>query len=99
VLANLVPGTRRGGFCACSGVASRVVVLEFLLGRRPYASSRVRLTGDRELHNDRHGGVPPAWVLTVLGMALQCPRWWHNVGDGCTGLEVTGEMHFVILTS
>jgi hypothetical protein len=45
VLANLDLGTRRGGFCACPGAASRVVVLVFLPGRRPYTSSRVRLTG------------------------------------------------------
>jgi hypothetical protein len=49
-----------------------VVVLEFLLGR-PYASSRVWLTGDRELYNSRHGGVPLARVPMVLGMALQFP--------------------------
>jgi hypothetical protein len=72
IFANLVPVTHRGGSCACPGVASRVVVLEFLLGR-PYASSRVWLTGDRELYNSRHGGVPLARVPMVLGMALQFP--------------------------
>jgi hypothetical protein len=42
---------------------------------------------DRELYNGRRGGVPSARVTTVLGMALQCPKWWHNDGDGRTGLE------------
>jgi hypothetical protein len=37
VLVNLGLGTRRGGSCACSGAASRVVVLVFLHGRRLYA--------------------------------------------------------------
>jgi hypothetical protein len=74
VLANLVPITRRGGSCACPGVASRVVVLEFLLGRRPYASLRVWLTGDRELYSGRHGGVPSARVPMVLEMAMQFSR-------------------------
>jgi hypothetical protein len=69
VLANFVPGTCRGGSYV-SRVASRVVVLEFLLGRRPYASSRVWLTGDRELYNGRCGGVPSSRVPMVLGMAL-----------------------------
>jgi hypothetical protein len=45
VLANLGLGRHCGGSCACPGAASRVVVLESLLGRRPYASSRVCLTG------------------------------------------------------
>jgi hypothetical protein len=99
VLANLDPGMCRGGSCACLGVASRVVVLEFLLGRRPYASSRIRLTGDRELYNGRRGGVPSTRVPTVLEMALQCPGWWHSDGDGCTGPEVTEEMRSIILMS
>jgi hypothetical protein len=70
VLANLVPGTRRGSSCACPGAASRVAALGFLLGHRPYTSSRVRLTGDRELYNGRRGGVLSAQVPTVSGMIL-----------------------------
>jgi hypothetical protein len=58
VLVNLGPGVRRGGSCACPGVASRVAVLESLLGRRPSASSRVRLMEDQELYSSRSGGVP-----------------------------------------
>jgi hypothetical protein len=46
VLTNLASGGRRGGSCACPGVALRVVALELLLGRRPYADSRARLTED-----------------------------------------------------
>jgi hypothetical protein len=48
-----------------SGAASRVVLLVFLPGRRPYTSSRVRLTGDPELHSGRRGGVPSAQALIV----------------------------------
>jgi hypothetical protein len=99
VLANLGPGMVRGGSCACPGASSRVVVLEFLLGRRPYASSRVRLTGDREMYSGRRGGVPSARVPMVLGMDLQCPGWWHGDGDGRTGLEVMKEMCSIIFTS
>jgi hypothetical protein len=95
VLAKLVPGTRRGG----SGAALRVVVLEFLLGRCPYASSRVWLMVDWELYSARCGGVPSTRVPMLLGMALQCPGWWHSGRDGRTGLEVTEEMHSIILTS
>jgi hypothetical protein len=55
-------------------------VLVFLPGRRPYASSRVRLTGDPELHSGRRGGVPSTQALAVLGMAPQCLRWWYSAG-------------------
>jgi hypothetical protein len=99
VLENLVPGTRRGASCACPAVASRVAVLEFLLGRRPYASSRVRLMGDWELYSGRRGSVPSARVPMVLGMALQCPGWWHSNGDGRTGSEVTEDMHSITASS
>jgi hypothetical protein len=75
VLVNLGPGMRRGGSYACPGVASRVVVLEFLLGRCPYASSRVLLTKVPKLHSSRRGSVPSAWVPTTLEMALQYPGW------------------------
>jgi hypothetical protein len=72
VLTNLSSGGRRGGSCACPGVASRVVALELLLGRHPYADSRARLTEDQGLHNGGCGDVPSTWVPTVMGMTLQC---------------------------
>jgi hypothetical protein len=99
VLANLVPGMCRGDSCACPRAASRVATLGFLLGRHPYACSRVRLTWDRELCSGRRGGALSARVPMVLGMTLQCPGWWHNDGDGCTGPEVTEEMCSIILAS
>jgi hypothetical protein len=92
VLPNLVPGTRRGGSCACPGAASRVAALGFLLGRRLYASSRVRLTGDRELYSGWRGGVLSARVPTVSGVVLQCLGWRYSDGDGRTGLEVAEVM-------
>jgi hypothetical protein len=57
VLANLGRGVHRGGSCASPGAVSRVIVLEFLLGHRPFASSRVWLTGVLGLHSGRRGGV------------------------------------------
>jgi hypothetical protein len=44
----------------------------FPFGRRPYADSRVRLTGGRKVHNSRHGGVLSSRTPTASGMALQC---------------------------
>jgi hypothetical protein len=40
VLTNLASGGHRGESCARPGAASRVVALELLFGRRPYAGSR-----------------------------------------------------------
>jgi hypothetical protein len=99
VLANLVPGMRRGDSCACPGASSGVAALGFLLGCHPYAGSRVRLTWDRELHSGRRGGVLSARVHMVLGMTLQCLGWWHSDGDGRTRPEVTEEMCSIIVVS
>jgi hypothetical protein len=98
-LANLGPCIHRGGSCACPGVVSRVVVRVLMPGHRLYTSSRIQLTGDLELYNDRRGGVPSARALTVLGMALQFPGWRHSAEDGRTGPEVTKEMPPNCLTS
>jgi hypothetical protein len=92
VLANLVPGRHRGSSCVCPGAASRVIVPESLSGRRPFTNSRAWLMGDQKLHNGRRGDVPSAWVPTILGMTLQCRKWWHNGEDGCTGSEGTNVM-------
>jgi hypothetical protein len=92
VMADLVPGMRRGGSCACPGAASRVSALGFLSDRRPYTSSRVWLMGDRNLHNGRHGDIPSAWVPTVLGMALQCLNSRRSDGHGRTRLGVAEVM-------
>jgi hypothetical protein len=99
VLENLGPCTRRGGSCACLGAVSRVVVSVLMPGRCSYTSSRVRLTGDLELYSGRRGGVLSARALTVLGMASQCPGWWHSTRDGHTGPEVAQEMCPASLTS
>jgi hypothetical protein len=91
VLANLAPGKRRGGSCACPGATSRVVAPESLSDRRSYTNSRYWLTGEWKLRRGRRGDVPSAWVPIVLGMTLG-PGWWHNDEDGCTGSEVTDVM-------
>jgi hypothetical protein len=85
VLANLGPGVRRGGSCACPGVASRVVVLESLLGHGPYASSRVRLTGIGSctavgVVASRQLGFPWCW-------GWPCSAW---DGDTATGMAAQG---------
>jgi hypothetical protein len=98
-LANFDPYTRRGGSCSCLGVTSRVVMPVLLPCRRLYTSSRVRLTGGLELHSGRRGSVPSARALTMLGMASQCPGWWHNARDGRTGSKVTEGMCPAGLTS
>jgi hypothetical protein len=82
-----------------SRAASRVVMLVFLPGHHQYTSSRVRLTGDPELHSGRCGGVPSTQALTVLVMASQCPGWQHSTGDGRTGSEVTKKMCSACLAS
>jgi hypothetical protein len=51
VSANLTSGGRRGGSCARPGATSRVLAIELLLGRGPYADSRVRLTEDWRPHS------------------------------------------------
>jgi hypothetical protein len=64
---------------------------DFLFGRRPYADSRVRLTGGRRAHSGRRGSVLSSRIPTVSGMVLQCPGWCRGSGDGRTGLMVTEE--------
>jgi hypothetical protein len=63
----------------------------FPFGRRPYADSRVQLTGGRKVHSSRRGGVLSPCTPTASGMALQCPGWRPGGGDGRTGLMVTEE--------
>jgi hypothetical protein len=99
VLVNFAPGRRRGGSYACPVAASRVVALVSSFDRRPYANSRAWLTGDQKLHNSIRGDIPSAWVPTVLGMTLQCPRWWHSGRDGRTGMEVMEKTRSADLTS
>jgi hypothetical protein len=60
----------------------------FFPGRRPYADSRVRLTGGRKAHNSRRGGVLSSCTPTALGKVLQCPRWqrgWSHRADDDRG--------------
>jgi hypothetical protein len=62
-------------------------------GRRPYIGSRVRLTGGRRAHSSRRGGILSSRPPTVQEMAMQCPGWCWDDGDGRTGpmaTEVTG---------
>jgi hypothetical protein len=99
VLANLASGGRHGGSCACPGAASRVVALELLFGRRPYANSRAWLTEARGLYSGGRGDVSSIWVPTVLGMPRQCPGWQHSGRDACTWPEVTEEMCSAGVTS
>jgi hypothetical protein len=70
VPANLASGWHRGGSYARPRSASRVVVMELLLGRHPYVDSGVQLTGGRRSHSGGSGNVPSSWVPTVLGMTL-----------------------------
>jgi hypothetical protein len=60
-------------------------------GRRPYVDPRVHLTGGRRAHNSQRGGVLSPCTPTTSGMALQCPGWRRDGGDGRTGLMVTEE--------
>jgi hypothetical protein len=84
VLTNLGPDVRRGDSCACPGAALRLVALEFLLGHRPYTSSSVWLTGDRELYNGRRGGVPSARFPWCWG-------WPCSARDGGTSAGKTAQ--------
>jgi hypothetical protein len=85
VLVDLDANVHRASSCACPGAASRVIVLDFLLDRRPYTSSRVWLMGDRKLHSGRRGNVP-------LGMALQFLNLRHSDGHVRTGLGMAKVM-------
>jgi hypothetical protein len=98
VLAHLAFGRRRGGSCARPG-ASRVVALELLFDRRPYANSRAWLAEDRRPHNGGRGDDLSTWVPTVRGMALLCMGWRHCGGDGRKGPKATGKMRPASLTS
>jgi hypothetical protein len=80
VMANLASGGCRGESYARPGTASRVAVLELLLGRHPYTGSRTRLTEDWRLHSGRRGDVLSIWVSIVLGMTLQCSGWQTVTG-------------------
>jgi hypothetical protein len=57
------------------------------------------LTEGWKSHSGGCGDVPPSRDPTVPGMALQCPGWRHNGGDGRTGAEVTEKTHPAGLTS
>jgi hypothetical protein len=62
-------------------------------GGCPHADSRVPLTGGRTRHNSGRGDVPSPRASIASGMAMQCPGWCHDGGDGRTGptaTEVTG---------
>jgi hypothetical protein len=71
----------------------------FTFGRRPYADSRVQLTGGRKGHNSRCGGVLSPHTPTTSGMVLQCPGWRRDGGDGRTGPMVTEETRLTGPTS
>jgi hypothetical protein len=71
----------------------------FPFGRRTYADSRVQLTGGRKGHNSRCGGVLSPRAPTTSGMALQCPGWRRDGGDGRTGSMVTEETCLTCTTS
>jgi hypothetical protein len=89
VPANLIPTGCRGESCSCPGAASRVAVWGLLI--RPYAGSRVRLTGGRKVHSSRRGGVLSSRTPTASVMMLQCPGWRRGSGGGRTGPMVTKE--------
>jgi hypothetical protein len=99
VLANSVPAGRRGESYSRPGVASRGLCGDFSFGRRPYADSRVRLTGGRKVHSSRRGSVLSSWAPTGLGMAQQCLGWRHGSGDDRTGLMVTEKTRLTGLMS
>jgi hypothetical protein len=68
-------------------------------GGRPHIDSRVPLTGGRTRHSSRRGDVLSPHTSTASGMAMQCPGWCLDGGDGRTGpmaTEVTGS---AVLTS
>jgi hypothetical protein len=60
---------------------------------RPHADSRVPLTVGCTRHSNGRGDVPSPRASTASGMAMQCPGWCRDDGDGRTGptaTEVTG---------
>jgi hypothetical protein len=58
-------------------------------GRRLCADSRVQLTGGHTGHSSGRGGVLSPRAPTTPGMALQCPGWRRDDGDGRTGPMAT----------
>jgi hypothetical protein len=40
------------------------------------------------MHNNGCGDVLSSRAPTAPGMVLQCPRWWHNSGDGRTSERI-----------
>jgi hypothetical protein len=68
-------------------------------GRRPWADSRVPLTGARTRHSGGRGDVLSPCTPTASGMSSQCPPWRCSGGDGRTGLTVTGKTAPAGLTS
>jgi hypothetical protein len=71
----------------------------FPFSRRPYADSRVQLTGSRRAHSSCHGGVLSPRTPTTSGMALQCPGRRRGGGDDHTGPMVTEETRLAGPTS
>jgi hypothetical protein len=43
------------------------------------------------MHNGGDGDVLSSQAPTASGMALQCPGWEHNGGNGCIGPELAEE--------
>jgi hypothetical protein len=71
----------------------------FPCGSRPYADLRVQLTGGCRAHSSRRGGVLSPCNPTASGMALQCPGWRHDGGDGRAGPMVMEETRLTYLMS
>jgi hypothetical protein len=71
----------------------------FPFGRRPYADSRVQLTGGRKRHSSGRGSILSPGAPTVSGMMLQCPGWRRDGGDGRTGPMVMEETRLTSPTS
>jgi hypothetical protein len=71
----------------------------FPCGRRPYADLGVQLMGGCRAHSSRRGSVLSPCNPTASGMALQCPRWHRDGGDGRAGPMVTEETRLTGLTS
>jgi hypothetical protein len=68
-------------------------------GRRPCADSRVQLTEGRTGHSSGRVGILSPRAPTASGMALQCPGWRRDGGDGHTGPMVMEETRSTGLTS
>jgi hypothetical protein len=55
--------------------------------------------GGRKAHSSWRGGVLSTRTPTALGMALQCPGWRRDGGDGRAGSTVMEEARPTGLTS